>query len=102
MDLNSIIHIIFIVFFCSLPLFPDRYMYIIRWFPLILIGVWIIFEGCPLTIIDKNLTDKTFIQVLIDPFIKLSKERVDILTTFFLFVIFALCNDKYYRFKFKK
>jgi hypothetical protein len=101
MDLNSIIHIIFILFFITLPLYPAKYMFILRWIPLLLIINWFVFEGCPLTMIDKNLNDEGFIEALTKPFITISKKRLDILTNIFLFVIFALCERKYYRYIYK-
>lgn len=102
MDLNSIVHMLFIIFFVLLPLYPAKYMYILRWIPLALLINWFIFEGCPLTMIDKNLNDEGFIEAIVKPFITLSRKRIEILTYIFLFVIFLLCDRKYYRFIYKK
>ena len=96
MDYLWLFHLCFVVFFCILPLLPYRYMYIVRWIPLILVIIWFIFDGCPLTIIDKNLDDEIFIQVLINPFIKLNRTRTEYLTMIFLFIVTILCNKKYY------
>ena len=102
MNLNSIIHLIFIIFFLSLPLFPSKYMYFLRWIPLILILNWFIFDGCPLTYIDKRLNDTSFIQVILNPFIKINESRMDILTYIFLFLVFIFCSEKYYKLKYIK
>jgi hypothetical protein len=99
---NSVLHLVFILFFVTLPLYPVKYMYIVRWIPIALLINWFIFEGCPLTIMDKNLNDEGFIEVLVKPFVKLSRKRIEILTYIFLFVVFLLCNRKYYKYIFKK
>ena len=99
---NSVLHLVFIIFFITLPLYPAKYMYIIRWIPIALLINWFIFEGCPLTIMDNNLNDEGFIEVLVKPFVKLSRKRIEILTYIFLFVVFLLCNRKYYKYIFKK
>ena len=93
---TQLLHLLFIIFFVTLPLYPIRYMYLIRWFPLLLIINWFIFDGCPLTRIDINLDDKIFSQVLLEPAIKLKRSRAEILTYIILFMVFFFCNKKYY------
>tara|TARA_B100001094_G_C18190290_1_gene806692 strand:+ start:1004 stop:1306 length:303 start_codon:yes stop_codon:yes gene_type:complete len=95
--ITSILHLIIVVLFLSLPLFPSKYMYYLRWIPFILILIWFIFDGCPLTNIDKTLNNQGFIYVIVNPFIKLSNTRIDVLTYLFLFIIFILCSEKYYK-----
>ena len=63
-------------------------MYVIRWFPLVLIINWFIFDGCPLTRIDINLDDKIFSQVLLEPAIKIKISRAEILTYIIFFMVF--------------
>ena len=96
MDYLWVLHLSIVVFFCILPLLPHRFMYITRWIPLSLVIIWFICDGCPLTNIDKNMDDEIFIQVLINPFIKLNRTRTEYLTMIFLFIITVLCNKKYY------
>ena len=72
-------------------------MYIIRWIPLLLILIWIVFDGCPLTHIDKEVDNNYFIKSYLDKYIILSNSRVDALTYLFLFIIFILCTEKYYK-----
>mgnify|MGYP003389781864 CR=1 FL=1 len=72
-------------------------MYIVRWLPLLLIIIWIVFDGCPLTHIDKEVEDQQFIKSYLDRYIMLSNSRIDALTYIFLFIIFILCTEKYYK-----
>ena len=98
--LIKLFHIAFLIFFITLPFYPLKYMYFVRWIPLMLIINWFIFDGCPLTNIDPNLDDKIFSQVLIEPVIKLKRSRVEILTYIILFLVFFLCNKQYYEFNY--
>jgi hypothetical protein len=93
---TQLLHLLFIIFFVTLPLYPLRYMYLVRWVPLLLIINWFIFDGCPLTQIDINLDDKIFSQVLLEPAFKLKRSRAEILTYIILFMVFFFCNKKYY------
>tara|TARA_B100000131_G_scaffold301876_1_gene324477 strand:+ start:100 stop:291 length:192 start_codon:yes stop_codon:yes gene_type:complete len=60
--------------------------------------IWILFDRCPFTHIDKEIEGNQFIKSLVDPFIKLSNSRIDAIMYLFVFIIFVLCTEKYYKF----
>lgn len=99
MSKTSIIHFVFLVFFVSMPFWPEETMYVARWIPVGLISIWFIFNGCPLTHIDKSLDDQTFSEAIIKPiFGDIGRERVVSLTYIMLFVVTILCNQKYFEY----
>lgn len=64
-DILFWLHLLFLIFFLSIPFWPIRYL---RWgvyFPVILATIWIIFDGCPLTRIQYNLNDEYFSRILL-------------------------------------
>lgn len=95
-NITSFVHLVFVLLFFSLPLFPGSWMVLIRWIPLVLILGWFIFGNCPLTLIDEKLDDQGFIQVLLKPFVTLDRKRIDALTHIVLLLVFAFCTKKYY------
>jgi hypothetical protein len=68
MDALYVLHVIFIIFFLSIPFWEIKYLRYGIYAPLLLSTIWIIFNGCPLTKIQKNLDDETFSQVLLKIF----------------------------------
>ena len=92
------LHILIVVCFLLLPLLPSKYMYIIRWIPMVIIIIWILYDGCPLTHIDKEIEGNQFIKSLVNPFIKLSNSRIYAIMYYYVFIIFVLCTEKYYKF----
>lgn len=81
----------------TLPCWPADTMFFVRWFPLGLISIWFIFNGCPLTHIDESLDDQTFTEMLIKPFFgDIGRERVVSLTYIVLVVVTIICTQKYY------
>jgi hypothetical protein len=69
MDPVWILHVSFIVFFLSIPFWPVRYLKYGVFLPLALATVWIVFDGCPLTRIQRDLNDEYFSRVLLRYFI---------------------------------
>lgn len=69
MDVLFILHLIFIVFFLSVPFWPIKYLRFGVFTPIILATIWIIFDGCPLTHIQRDLNDEYFSRVLLRYFI---------------------------------
>lgn len=65
MDSLFILHFTFILFFLSIPTWPIRYLKYGVYIPIILATIWIIFSGCPLTNIQKDLNDKYFSKTLL-------------------------------------
>jgi uncharacterized membrane protein YtjA (UPF0391 family) len=102
MNIASIVHFVFLVFFVSLPFWPADTMFAVRWIPMGLISIWFIFNGCPLTHIDKSLNDQTFTEIFTKPLCgDIGEERVISLTYLVLFLVTILCTQKYYEFIFR-
>ena len=65
MDLVWVLHISFIMFFLSIPVWPIKYLRYGVFAPVLLSTGWIIFDGCPLTRIQRDLNDEYFSKVLL-------------------------------------
>lgn len=65
MDALFILHLTFILFFLSIPFWKLKYLRYGIYTPIILATIWIIFNGCPLTLIQKDLNDEYFSRVLL-------------------------------------
>jgi hypothetical protein len=65
MDAIFILHLIFILFFLSIPFWNITYLRYGIFAPILLASIWIIFNGCPLTQIQKDLNDEYFSRVLL-------------------------------------
>jgi hypothetical protein len=63
------LHLIFIIFFLSVPFWPIKYLRYGVFTPIILATIWIIFNGCPLTYIQRDLNDEYFSRILLRYFI---------------------------------
>jgi len=68
-DLVWMLHLTFILFFMSIPFWPLKYLRFGVFVPLLLATVWILFDGCPLTQIQRDLNDEYFSKVLLKVFI---------------------------------
>lgn len=69
MDALFLLHLTFILFFLSVPFWPIKYLRYGVFTPLALATVWIVFDGCPLTFIQRDLNDEYFSRVLLKFFI---------------------------------
>jgi hypothetical protein len=49
MDYVFILHLVFILFFLSIPFWKLKYLRYGIYAPILLASIWIIFDGCPLT-----------------------------------------------------
>lgn len=65
MDLVWLLHLTFILFFLSIPFWPLRVLRFGVFMPLVLSTIWILFDGCPLTQIQRDLNDEYFSKVLL-------------------------------------
>lgn len=65
MDAVFILHLTFIFFFLSIPFWQPKYLRYGIYIPILLATIWIIFNGCPLTQIQKDLNDEYFSRVLL-------------------------------------
>jgi hypothetical protein len=55
MDIVFWLHLLFIIFFLSIPFWKIKYLRYGVYAPIILATIWIIFNGCPLTQIQRDL-----------------------------------------------
>ena len=68
MDPIFLLHFLFIIFFLSIPFWKLNYLRYGVYAPITLASIWIIFNGCPLTQIQKDLNDEYFSRVLLRVF----------------------------------
>ena len=96
----KLLHLLFLIFFSSIPFWPKKYLKYGMFAPLTLATVWFIFEGCPLTMVDKNLNDEDFITVIVHSLnINLSQNRIRYLTYAYMLFITLIATRKYYKLK---
>jgi hypothetical protein len=96
-DIIFILHLIFLIFFLTIPFWKIKYLKYLAYAPLILSTLWIICGGCPLTHIQKNLNDELFSQILLKPvFPNVTKEEVVRFTYYILILITVI---SFYRLK---
>lgn len=82
------LHLVFIIFFLSIPFWPIKYLTYGVFAPVILATIWVIFDGCPLTKIQKGLNDEYFARILLQPlFPNISKEQTTRFSYFLLLVV---------------
>lgn len=100
MDLLYILHVTFIIFFMSIPLWKLNYLRYGVYAPILLASIWIIFDGCPLTKIQEDLNDEYFSKVLLQNFIPdITKESTARASYYILLLVtvigfIRLCPDK--------
>jgi hypothetical protein len=88
MDSIFILHLSFIIFFLSIPFWKIKYLRYGVYAPIILATIWIIFAGCPLTHIQKDLNDEYFSQVLLKLFYpEISKETTARVSHYILLLV---------------
>ena len=86
-DSLFILHLIFMIFFLSIPFWPLTYLKYGVYAPILLATIWIIFDGCPLTKIQAGLNDEYFARILLQYIVpNISKEA----TTRFSYYILLL------------
>jgi hypothetical protein len=64
MDLLYVLHLLIFLFICSIPFWNIKYLKVGVYIPIILVITWIIFNGCPLTKVQKNLHGDSFTKNL--------------------------------------
>jgi hypothetical protein len=62
MDAFYALHLLIFGFIISVPIWPIMYLKYGIFIPIILSIIWIIFEGCPLTKHQTNLSSNSFTQ----------------------------------------
>lgn len=89
-DILYMFHFVFLMGIFTIPLWSIKYL---RWgvyIPFIIATSWVVFYGCPITHIQKNLQGDTFVHNLlshIDPTISVQQSDHII---FFLFMVITI------------
>ena len=72
------IHLVLLLFVIFLPALPLNILQYAIFVPVILAIMWVILGGCPLTRIDKNITDNSFTHMVLKKiFPTISKDTSD-------------------------
>lgn len=88
MDQLYWLHLGFVIFFLSIPFWSLTYLRFGVYLPTVLATIWVIFDGCPLTKIQKGLNDEYFSQILLKPFFpKITREQTTRVTYYILLVV---------------
>ena len=88
MDSIFLVHLLFTIFFLSIPFWKIKYLRYGVYAPIILATIWIIFDGCPLTHIQKDLNDEYFSQILLRLFYpEISKETTARVSHYILLLV---------------
>lgn len=88
MDLLYALHLLFVVFFLSIPFWSKSYLIYGLYAPILLSTIWIIFDGCPLTRVQYNLNDEYFSRVLLEKFIpNVTKETASRVSYYILLAV---------------
>jgi hypothetical protein len=100
MDILFLVHLIIIIFVLSIPFWSINYLRYGVYIPLILSITWILFDGCPITLVQKDLNDEYFSRVFLR-YIKpnITNQETARISYFILLVItyigmYRLCNNK--------
>jgi len=98
-DSLFILHLVFVIFFISIPFWPIKYLTYGVYAPLLLATIWIIFDGCPLTKVQRGLNDEYFARILLKPFRpNITKEQTTRFSYYILLIVsvigfIRLCPD---------
>jgi len=74
MNIFWFIHLLIPIFIILMPLLPNRLLYKVLWFPMIMPILWLIFDKCPLTALtpgydERNKDTKEFLLPLFKKYI---------------------------------
>ena len=67
-----IIHVILLIILCSIPFWPLKYLMIGLLIPLALTALWVVCDGCPLSVMHPELNGETFDHNFLNKFITIS------------------------------
>ena len=88
MDILYWLHVVFVVFFLSIPLWSKKYLRFGIYAPIWLATIWILFDGCPLTKVQYNLNDEYFSRVLLERIVpKVTKESASRFSYYILLLV---------------
>jgi hypothetical protein len=87
-DLLYSLHILIFICICSIPFWSVTYLKVGVYVPLIIAIIWVTFNGCPLTKVQKNLDGDSFTKSLYKRIIpKITNDQTNNINTFVLILI---------------
>jgi hypothetical protein len=90
MDLVFMLHLFFIIFFLSIPFWKIKYLRYGVYAPITLATIWIIFNGCPLTQIQKDLNDEYFSRVLLKVFYSDISDQTTVRISYYILLLVTM------------
>ena len=90
MDLVFVLHLFFIIFFLSIPFWKIKYLRYGVYAPITLATIWIIFNGCPLTQIQKDLNDEYFSRVLLKVFYSDISDQTTVRISYYILLLVTI------------
>ena len=90
MDIVFLLHLLFIIFFLSIPFWKIKYLRYGVYAPIILATIWIIFNGCPLTQIQRDLNDEYFSRVLLKIFYPDISDETTVRISYYILLLVTL------------
>ena len=90
MDLVFMLHLFFIIFFLSIPFWKIKYLRYGVYAPITLATIWIIFNGCPLTLIQKDLNDEYFSRVLLKVFYSNISDQTTVRISYYILLLVTM------------
>jgi hypothetical protein len=90
MDLVFVLHLFFIIFFLSIPFWKIKYLRYGVYAPITLATIWIIFNGCPLTQIQKDLNDEYFSRVLLKVFYSDISDQTTVRISYYILLLVTM------------
>ena len=86
------LHLSFLIFFLTIPIWKVKYLKYLAYVPLILATIWIICGGCPLTHIQKDLNDELFSQALLKPIFPNITEMEVLRGSYFILILISVIS----------
>jgi hypothetical protein len=84
------LHLFFIIFFLSIPFWKIKYLRYGVYAPITLATIWIIFNGCPLTLIQKDLNDEYFSRVLLKVFYSNISDQTTVRISYYILLLVTM------------
>jgi hypothetical protein len=87
-DILYVFHVFLSIVLLTIPFWPLEYLSYGVYVPFIISFIWIVFDGCPLTKIQSNLSSENFTQDLLKMYFpEITKQYTEHLNTFILIAI---------------
>ncbi len=90
MGIVFVLHLFFIIFFLSIPFWKIKYLRYGVYIPIILASIWILLDGCPLTLIQKDLNDEYFSRVLLKIFYSDISDETTVRISYYILLLVTI------------